>query len=68
MPEQGILIARDGDSYRLLHGQLRLAATLSRNTGVCVEVRGEGMVRILRAGENLLVERGDYRLPLFWNA
>lgn len=67
-PEAGILIARDGDRYRLLHGQLRLAATLSRNNDICVEVRGEGTVRILKTGESLVVEHGSGRLPLCRNA
>lgn len=67
-PEPGILIVRDGDHYLLLHGQLRLAASLSVNDGLCVEVRGEGLVRIHMEGESLVVEQGDALLPLLRNA
>lgn len=62
--DRDIIIARDGDRYRLLHGQLRLASRLSRHKAVCVDVKGEGPVRISRADGGLQVERAGQRLPL----
>ncbi len=64
---QDILIVRNGDHYRLLHGQLRLVAQLCLGNHVSVNVRGEGEVRIVKAGGSLLVERGEQRLPLLRN-
>lgn len=65
--DRDILIVRDGDHYRLLHGQLHLACELSMRDEVCVDVKEEGEVRIVKASGKLLVERGDLRLPLFRN-
>jgi hypothetical protein len=65
--EQDILIVRDGDHYRLLHGQLHLASELSRRGEIRVDVREEGEVRIIKADGGLLVETGSQRLPLYRN-
>ena len=65
--EQNILIVRDGDHYRLLHGQLHLVSKLSMCDEVCVDVKEEGEVRIIKASGGLLVETGNQRLPLFRN-
>lgn len=62
-----ILIVRDGDHYRLLHGQLHLASELSMRGEVRVDVREEGEVRIIKTHGELLVEAGGQRLPLFRN-
>lgn len=43
-----IHIIRDGDAYRLLHGQLRLLSALGLQHEIFVEVRGEGRVRVVR--------------------
>lgn len=61
------MIIRDGNHYRLLHGQLRLVAELSVRGEAWVEVKEEGKVRVLNAREGLLVERGNQRLPLLRN-
>jgi hypothetical protein len=65
--ETDILIVRDGDHYRLLHGQLHLASALSKRDEIRVDVREDGEVRIIKADGELLVERGSQRFPLFRN-
>jgi flagellar hook-associated protein FlgK len=62
-----ILIVRDGDRYRLLHGQLHLASELSKRDEIRVDVREDGEVRIIKADGELLVEKGNRRFPLFRN-
>lgn len=62
--DREILIVRDGDRYRLLHGQLRLVGRLSVTDEVPVDIRDEGMATILRGREGLVVQRGRQRLPL----
>jgi len=63
--ERDILIVRDGDRYRLLHGHLHLVAELSLANAICVDVIDEGVARIVKGRGGLLVEQGGRRLPLF---
>ncbi|WP_194722536.1 hypothetical protein [Noviherbaspirillum malthae] len=60
-----IVIVREGDGYRLLHGHLRLATELGRTGEVDVDVRGEGRIRIVRVQDELQVCRDGRRLPLY---
>ena len=62
--DAGIVIARHGNHYRLLHGQLRLVATLHAASEIAVDVKDEGEVRIVKACDGLQVVRGAQRLPL----
>lgn len=62
-----ILIVRDGDGYRVLHGHLHLASALSRSDEVFVDVRGEGQVKVCRTRSGYLVANDGRRLPLFRN-
>lgn len=62
-----ILIVRDGDGYRLLHGHLRLANVLSSAGEVAVEVHGEGKVRIVKTRSGYVVGKDGQRLPLHSN-
>lgn len=59
-----IVIVRDGDGYRLLHGHLRLANVLRDAGEIEVEVRGEGTVKVTKTGNDYLVGRNGHRLPL----
>lgn len=59
-----ILIVREGDGYRLLHGHLRLANVLLLSDEVAVEVKGEGMVKILKTRNGYVVGSKGQRLPL----
>lgn len=62
-----ILIVRDGDAYRLLHGHLHLVSELSRADEVVVDVRNEGEVRIVKAGARFFADKDNQRLPLLRN-
>lgn len=59
-----IVIVRDGDGYRLLHGQLRLANVLREAGNALVHVPGEGDLRVLRERSGYIVCAGDRRVPL----
>lgn len=60
-----IVIVREGDGYRLLHGHLRLATELGRTGEVDVDVRGEGRITIVRVLDDLQVCQEGRRLPLY---
>lgn len=60
-----IVIVREGDGYRLLHGHLRLATELGRTGEVDVDVRGEGRITIVRVHDDLQVCQDGRRLPLY---
>jgi hypothetical protein len=62
-----ILIVRDSDCYRVLHGHLHLANVLSTSSEVIVDVRGEGKVKIIKTRNGLLVNWDSQRLPLLGN-
>lgn len=62
-----ILLVRDGDGYRVLHGHLRLASVLSMRNEVLVDVKGEGKVRIVRTGNGYFAGKDGQRLPLLRN-
>lgn len=62
-----ILIVREGDGYRLLHGHLRLANVLLLSDEVVVEVKGEGEVKIVKTRNGYVVGNKGQRLPLYRN-
>lgn len=62
-----ILIVREGDGYRLLHGHLRLASVLLCSEEVAVEVKGEGDVKIVKTPSGYVVGSRGQRLPLYRN-
>ena len=62
-----ILIVRDGDGYRLLHGHLRLANVMRTASEVVVEIQGEGKVRIMKTRGGYVVGKDGQRLPLYPN-
>ncbi len=59
-----ILIVRDGEGYRLLHGHLHLASILSASNEVSVDVRGDGKICVVKTRNGLQVNRDRQRLPL----
>jgi hypothetical protein len=59
-----ILIVREGDRYRLLHGHLRLANVLRTMNEIAVEVAGEGKVKVMKTRHGYLVRKGEQGLPL----
>ena len=60
-----IVIVRDGDGYRLLHGHLRLANVLRAAGEIEVEVRGEGTVKVRKTRNGYVVGSDTRRLPLY---
>lgn len=62
-----IVIIRDGEKYRLLHGHLRLSNVLRTSAQVQVEVKGEGQVHITKTREGYAIAKGAQRLPLHPN-
>lgn len=62
-----ILIVRDGDGYRVLHGHLHLASELSMFNEVVVDARGEGKVHVVKTRSGFLVGKDGQRLPLLRN-
>lgn len=60
-----IVIVRDGDAYRLLHGHLRLANVLRAVDEIEVEVQGEGPVKIRKTRSGYVVGIDTRRLPLY---
>ena len=64
MMNPDILIVREMDGFRLLHGQLHLANVLSRFAEVTVKVSGEGEAQVLRGSNGFLVEKDGQRLAL----
>jgi hypothetical protein len=62
-----ILIVREGNGYRLLHGHLRLASTLTLSDEVVVDVKGEGVVKIAKTRNGCFVNRREGPMPLYLN-
>lgn len=62
--DSGIILVREDSNYRVLYGRLRLVGTLSSANEVCIDVKGEGKVKILKTREGLVVERNNRRLPV----
>ena len=59
-----ILIVRDGDVYRVLFGHLRLSNMLSDAHETFVNVRGEGLAKVIKTNKGLQVARDSLQLPL----
>ncbi|QDZ26745.1 hypothetical protein [Noviherbaspirillum sp. UKPF54] len=59
-----ILIIRDGNGYRILHGHLRLASELSLHREVDVDVADEGRIRVVRTRQGYFAASGGHRLPI----
>ena len=62
-----ILIVRDIDCFRLLHGHLHLAVALELQTEVQIHVRGEGQLRVQQTRQGLFITKDDLRMPLLRN-
>jgi hypothetical protein len=62
-----ILIIRDHDCYRVLHGHLHLASALSISDKTIVDVVDEGKVTVTKARKGYLVGDNQQLLPLLRN-
>ncbi len=61
---QDILIVRDCNGYRILHGHLHLANELSRHDEVVVDVKNEGKVKIVRTRQGYFADSDNQRIPV----
>lgn len=59
-----ILIIRDGNGYRVLHGHLRLASELSLRDEVFVDAPGEGRIKVVRTRNGYFASANGQRLPI----
>ena len=59
-----ILLVRNDDGYRDLHGHLHLATIMSKSNEAIVDASGEGKVRVIKTPEGTLIENEHRRLPL----
>jgi hypothetical protein len=59
-----ILIVRDKDGYRLLHGYLHLTSVLMLTDEARIQVKNDGEVKIVRSAQGYLVNKGGRQLPL----
>lgn len=62
--DSGIIIVREEMHYRVLYGHLRLAGALSNTDAVCIDVKGEGKVKIQKTRGGMFVKRKDRKLPV----
>ena len=51
-----ILIVRENDGYRVLHGHLHLVNALSMSDEVTVDASGEGKVKVVKTSNGYLVD------------
>lgn len=59
-----IIIIREGNGYRLLHGHLRLSTELRLHGEVAVDVPGDGWIKITQARHGYVGEKDGQRLPI----
>ena len=59
-----ILIVREGNGYRVLHGHLHLASALNMSSEAIVDSSGEGKVKVVKTSTGILIEEKNQRLPL----
>ena len=62
--DSGIILIREEENYRVLYGRLRLAGDLSNADEICIDVKGEGKVKVLKTRDGLFVKRNNRRLPV----
>lgn len=63
-----ILLVRQRDGYRVLHGHLHLASVLSTLGEAMVEASGEGKVKVSKTADGIVIGDKHRRLPLLLNA
>ncbi|HEX7648948.1 MAG TPA: hypothetical protein VF450_16220 [Noviherbaspirillum sp.] len=59
-----ILIIREGNGYRVLHGHLHLASQLSLHKEIEVDVKNEGRIKIMRTSSGVMAGREGRQLPI----
>lgn len=59
-----ILVVRQDDSYRVLHGHLHLASVMSRTDEMIVDASGEGIVKVIKTAEGIFISDKNRRFPI----
>jgi len=59
-----ILLVRNGNEYRVLHGYLHLASAISKSTELFAEASGEGQVKVTKTPYGIFIGNDNRRLPL----
>lgn len=59
-----IVLIRDRQGYRILHGYLHLANALTMSDAVYVDVKGEGVVKIVKTPDGYFVSKDGQALPI----
>ncbi|QAU35057.1 hypothetical protein [Janthinobacterium sp. 17J80-10] len=62
--DSDIIIVREEMHYRVLYGHLRLAGVLSTTDEVCVDVKGEGTLKIRKTRGGMSVKKKHHQLPV----
>jgi len=62
--DSGIILVREEKNYRVLYGHLRLAGALSSADEVCIDVKGEGTVKILKTRCGMFVKNKNHKFPV----
>lgn len=62
--DSDIILIREEKHYRVLYGRLRLAGDLSNANEICIDVKGEGKVKVLKTRDGLVVKRKNCCLPV----
>jgi hypothetical protein len=63
-----ILLVRQRDGYRVLHGHLHLASVMSTKGEAMVEASGEGKVKVSKTAGGIVIGDQHRRLPLLMSA
>ena len=59
-----ILLVRNSDGYRILHGHLHLANLLNMSNEAIVDASGEGKVKVIKTPRGILIGEANQCLPL----
>ncbi|MGZ5883692.1 MAG: hypothetical protein ACXWJE_04945 [Burkholderiaceae bacterium] len=61
---QDIVIVRDNNEYRLLHGHLHLINKLSKCSEIFIEIKDVGKVKVMKTAAGFMVNLGNQSFPL----
>jgi hypothetical protein len=59
-----VLVVRDDDRYRILHGHLHLVSEMSRTDELTVDASGEGNVKVVKTAEGIFISGENRHFPI----
>ncbi|MBV8667031.1 MAG: hypothetical protein JO269_11165 [Burkholderiaceae bacterium] len=62
-----ILLVRQSDGYRVLHGHLHLTSAMASSQEAFAHASGEGKVKVVKTAEGIFIGEQGRRVPLLWN-